>query len=314
MERNTGESLFVAVAGTLAVAISAATLSSSLNASAGDGGESAGTGAGATGPGSFLGSTETAPTEVLVQIPLFEEVVTAVLFVTLLLLIGYAIRYWRDTLRFAAALTLVFAVALAMLSLLDASLFAGIGSQPAADPSLPAGSDGGSDGSDATTSVPPVLAVFIVGGVGLVGVTLAASYLRSESTERRDGEPGDEVATDSAAIGEAAGRAADNIEAAESAEAVDNEIYDAWTEMTSLLDVTDPETSTPGEFADAAADAGLRPDDVDELTRLFEDVRYGGRTASSDDERRSVTLLRRIEDDYASAGGPESRGRDGDPR
>nr|WP_305794393.1 DUF4129 domain-containing protein [Halomarina rubra] len=67
--------------------------------------------------------------------------------------------------------------------------------------------------------------------------------------------------------------------------------------MTTPLDLP-RETTTPGEFAAAAVDAGMSRDDVAELTRLFETTRYGGRTVDADREERATTALRRIERTY----------------
>lgn len=114
----------------------------------------------------------------------------------------------------------------------------------------------------------------------------------------------------------AAGRAADRLASNEAA--VENEVYRAWWEMTSGLSVADPETTTPAEFAAAAVAAGLDEADVAELTRLFEDVRYGERAATADPrtdadtggsdgaatrEEPAVSVLRSIE---AASDGEES--------
>jgi hypothetical protein len=69
--------------------------------------------------------------------------------------------------------------------------------------------------------------------------------------------------------------------------------------MTELLDVDEPSSTTPGEFATAAVAAGLGRSDVDELTRLFEDVRYGSTEPSEDLEARALAVFRRIESRYA---------------
>jgi hypothetical protein len=42
----------------------------------------------------------------------------------------------------------------------------------------------------------------------------------------------------------------------------------------------------------------MAPDDVRELTRLFERVRYGGESATAAREERAVQVLRRIESTY----------------
>lgn len=146
--------------------------------------------------------------------------------------------------------------------------------------------------------LPTISAALIV----ILGIALiVAVFLLFRSTGDQTGqadepvEPGiDEESM--VAIGEAAGEAADRIEA--SAEA-DNEVYRAWREMTTYLDVPNPEASTPTEFADAAIDIGMDRADVHELTDLFEAVRYGTSTPTDDREARAVAALRRIESTYA---------------
>lgn len=96
-------------------------------------------------------------------------------------------------------------------------------------------------------------------------------------------------------VGRVAGDAADDIEEDVSLE---NAVYRAWAGMASALDVDHPETSTPAEFAEAARDAGLDPGDVDELTALFEEVRYGTAAPTPDRERQAVASLRRLERQY----------------
>jgi len=69
--------------------------------------------------------------------------------------------------------------------------------------------------------------------------------------------------------------------------------------MTDLLEVAHPEASTPEDFADAAVEAGMRREDVEELTDLFRTVRYGPEGATPGREQRAVEALRRIESTYA---------------
>jgi hypothetical protein len=68
--------------------------------------------------------------------------------------------------------------------------------------------------------------------------------------------------------------------------------------MTAQLDVEGPESTTPREFQAAAVEAGMGPEDVRELTHLFEDVRYGGYSPTADREQRALAVLRRIEEKY----------------
>ncbi len=100
-------------------------------------------------------------------------------------------------------------------------------------------------------------------------------------------------------IGDVAGEIADRFERREHTE---NLVFLAWREMTALVNIPNPETSTPREFADAAIATGLAPDDVEALTRLFEDVRYGDRMGP-DDEERAISVLRRIEASYSTERG-----------
>lgn len=115
-----------------------------------------------------------------------------------------------------------------------------------------------------------------------------------EATPEVTEETDDEAAL--AAVGAAAGRAADRIDQPAD---VDNEVYRAWREMTGHLNVENPDTSTPTEFADVARNAGMTGEHVDRLTDLFRDVRYGGRSPTEDREREAIDALRAIEETYA---------------
>ena len=144
---------------------------------------------------------------------------------------------------------------------------------------------------------PSMLLVAVV--VGFVLVAAAATLYGATGDATDEGDDPD-PATDGdggavAGVGRAAGRAADRIE---SAADTDNEVYRAWQEMADRLQLERPETSTPGEFEAAAVDAGMERDDVSELTRLFEEVRYGDATPTAEREERAVETLRRIEKTY----------------
>ncbi|MCO8247038.1 DUF4129 domain-containing protein [Haladaptatus sp. AB643] len=164
------------------------------------------------------------------------------------------------------------------------------------DISLPKGGTGGL-GNGANGMATPSLIMFVVLGVALLGavVLLVRSSSGNEDTGPDAGNV-EENQPDIAAVGRAAGEAADRIE---SESGVENEVYRAWREMTEYLNVPSPHSSTPGEFASAAVAAGMDPEDVDELTSVFEEVRYGGYDASEDHERRAIDALRRIERAYA---------------
>lgn len=165
--------------------------------------------------------------------------------------------------------------------------------------SMPAGGVGGFEqGASVTTSPVAWLLVVVLGGALVVSVALLLRAGEDEDRIDPPDEPDPTADPEVAAVGRAAGRAADRIEAAAD---LDNEVYRAWDEMTTHLDVDNPDASTPAEFAAAAAEAGMAREDVDELTRLFEEVRYGGVAATPDREARAVSALRRIESTYAGA-------------
>jgi len=162
-------------------------------------------------------------------------------------------------------------------------------------------------GGGANASQPPIAAVdvppaLILGVFGVVLVATAAVLFRASGDQQittMDEEDVDESEdADVMDLAQAAGRAADRLE--EHNADVDNEVYRAWWEMTSMLDVPNPDTATPGEFADAAVDVGLGEEDVSELTRLFEEVRYGKRDAESR-EQLAIDVFRNIEEEYGGS-------------
>ncbi len=160
------------------------------------------------------------------------------------------------------------------------------------------GDEGGTGGDDADgpETIPAVLTVALLAGalIGVLGVFYVSGRDDEESPTAE--EATSEPESDRAAIGRAAGRAADELE---SAEGLGNAVYRAWAEMTAPLPVEDPESSTPAEFATAAVEAGMPRDEVTKVTALFEEVRYGGSEPSADQEQRAVEALRRIEAAYA---------------
>ncbi len=161
---------------------------------------------------------------------------------------------------------------------------------------------GSSDGQRSLTQTPVLVIVglLVVVALGVVLLVRRRGDDDEESTDADDEfepDPEDETAV----LGAIAGEAADRIETEGEDSGAENEVYRAWKEMTGELDLSDPETATPREFQNHAVGAGMSPDDVRELTRLFERVRYGGESATEDRERRAVTVLRRIESTYGDA-------------
>jgi len=226
--------------------------------------------------------------------PAIEPLSALLVVLGALAVVAYAAVYRRAVLRGV----LVSLAALVALVVFAQFLTSAVPRSPTSvtDP-VPGTAFGGSGGGGVASQVtPPTLLVASVLGLALVGAALA---LRGSSDDGGS-DPGvdDPEGDRTAAVGRAAGRAADRIEGRPE---VDNEVYRAWREMTGLLDVPTPETSTPGEFADAAVDAGLGNDDVADLTRLFEEVRYGGTPPTDEYERRAIAVFRRIETRYREA-------------
>ncbi|UPV72914.1 DUF4129 domain-containing protein [Halorussus limi] len=181
-------------------------------------------------------------------------------------------------------------------------------SEPAADASsslfekgnvsiVPEGGSGAPGGSTGTNITDPSVLLMAGLGVALLAA-VALLFVSSSGDEPEDDEsfaqPDD--GTDVRAVGRAAGEAADRIETATD---VDNEVFRAWREMTDHLDVANPRSSTPSEFAAAAVEAGMAREDVDRLTTLFEEVRYGGESPTEQREEQALDALRRIEREYA---------------
>ncbi|SDK62137.1 DUF4129 domain-containing protein [Natronorubrum texcoconense] len=75
---------------------------------------------------------------------------------------------------------------------------------------------------------------------------------------------------------------------------VDNDVYRVWQTLTEAVDKRSDETATPGDVRTVALERGFDPGTVEELTRLFEDHRYGGREPTADRERRARELLDRL--------------------
>lgn len=74
-----------------------------------------------------------------------------------------------------------------------------------------------------------------------------------------------------------------------------NDIYRSWRGMVERAGVEDVRTKTPSEIAEKAKEAGLDPEAVDELTDVFEEVRYRDAEPTAEQEERARRAFERIE-------------------
>lgn len=170
------------------------------------------------------------------------------------------------------------------------------GSGDGADDERP-GDDGGL--VDRTVVRSPAMGFAALLGVAAVLAAVAYRFGRGDdadpTTEPSEAEAEADDEGSLAAVGRAAGRA---VAGASPESSPENVIERAWRDMTAELSVDSPQTATPTEFAEAAVDAGLREEDVRELTSLFEKVRYGDADPTEDRRERATAALRRIERRY----------------
>lgn len=143
----------------------------------------------------------------------------------------------------------------------------------------------------------PIAVLVVLAGVLAVLFVRAGRDAVPEEIEAADDPTEDDSTEDPEVetLGRIAGETADRLD--EQADLA-NEVYRAWHRMTRELSVENADARTPGEFEDRAIEAGMNPDDVRELTRLFSEVRYGG-LDPGEHEQRAVDALRRIERTYA---------------
>jgi hypothetical protein len=256
-------------------------------------------------PDSTSGGTAADPAEPSVERPTpvgpdgdvpASPIAAVVVFALILVLIANFLRSGAPVA--AAALGGVTALAgLAILLL----LFSAGGGPGAVEGAAQEGTGGGTTGSSGGGGIPTpllVLGVFL-GGVGLAGAG-AVVFLNRADPEEADDEEG--PSADPGEIGRVAGRAADRIRS--DAPTADNAVYRCWAELTDLADAEAPESYTPSEFASAAAEAGMDPEDVSELRELFEEVRYGDADPDAYEDRALATF-ERIEATYAEGGDRE---------
>ncbi|MFC5366543.1 DUF4129 domain-containing protein [Salinirubrum litoreum] len=310
MDRNTALTVGVAVLAVVALSLAAATLDSATVQEGGSGlgvGPAEQPGVGTGSDGDFGTQQEAAGGGMAVGFcyPWLADPLVVLGIVGAFLLMGAVAYYQTRTVLVPASLTLAFGIPVglvwALLTSCRSAAGGGLFPAPSANGTgiLPSGggSSGLAEGASQTVSTPSaILAILLV--VALAGSVLLLFVASGDEEESFDDPDDDGPDPDVAAVGRAAGDAADRIERDAD---VQNEVYRAWVEMTDSLDVDNPRSSTPAEFATAAVEAGMASDDVDELTRLFEEVRYGGEDVTSEREERAVSALRRIEETYADA-------------
>lgn len=312
MDRDTVFTLCIAALAIVALGAAAATLETAVNLGGGEGGSAIGSGsvddstgrgpgAGPLPPGGLAGEFDPVCFPIL-RGPL------ALSIMGLAFLGGFALvyRYLQEPF---SSIVVSGVLAMPVVGLWILLAFCGRRPSPTtvdSEPGIPSTgtnetlipflSGGGAGEATGTVVSAPSVVVLVLAGLALVGTGLVFLAGRGDDTVGTDApDPDPTAAPDVAAVARAAGRAADRI--ADDA-AVDNEVFRAWAAMTDALDLESPETVTPAAFEAAAVDAGMAPDDVAELRRLFEAVRYGGQTPSDERERRAMSALRRIEAEY----------------
>lgn len=291
MDSGTRNALLVAAVAILALGVSAATLSTTTQPDS----DGAGSGGGGFGPepglpNFDLDTPEQADTS---PAPLLSRVLAALLLLSVLGAVVYAILYRRRAVLAAALGLLVLLVVWIVMQLLgNGGGGAGVG--------FGGGGGFGDGGSSSDSQAQPAqlfALVFVVGALAVAGVYLYGSDDPADQPD--EPTPEEDDADEMAQVGAIAGRAADRIEAAAETDPIDNQVYRAYREMTTQLDIDHGESTTPREFADAAATRGMAASDVAALTDLFEEVRYGGSDPTADREAEATATLRRIEQRYA---------------
>lgn len=285
----------VAVLCVVALALAASTLATT-------GGVERGSGEG-SGPGSSDRPQGQSPTNESATEPLGLDGgwVETLIGAFLLLALPSVVLLGRERLLGAALALGFFAGIVALFWYFSGGL--GQGAVPSAVENVSAGLEGGGDlgGAEESTAerdrAAPSAFTFGIVGIALVMAVGLVYYASSSVDESVDPAASDDPEPDeTAAVADVAGRAANRIDGHEGD--ASNAVYAAWAEMTDALDGPDPATSTPGEFADAAVAAGMGRERVDDLTDLFERVRYGDEPVTERHERRAIETLRAIETDH----------------
>jgi hypothetical protein len=228
--------------------------------------------------------------------PLASTPGTALVVFGFLAIVGFVFQRYNFSASLLVGWTLLPPVALTYFLLTNCAEEGG-GGGSGGGPEIPGGT-----ALDVSVNVPPwamlgVAGLVLLGAVGLMYRTMSDEEVVTIEEDTDEDADLDEFAR-------AAGRAADRIE--EHDVDVDNAVYRAWVEMTDLINVDNPDTYAAGEFATVAIDLGMADDDVNELTTLFNEVRYGDRDAETREDR-ALSVLRNIESEYSDPADDGSR-------
>ena len=298
MDSRTLTALGVAVLAAVAIGLSAASLTSTVDSTGGTQGDGNGT-ANTTGPTPPQVEEPASPAFRPSTPDLSERLGVAVTALVTLGLLVYVLRYGRRTEVAVVGTLLLFALALYVARVIlgepdvvpnldmGPSDATGGSGDPGGDSVLPGFSGGGF-----LRNLSRLWFLGLLAALGFAGVVVVRRL--DEQDEPKPVEMGDGIrATAPSHTGRPTSRTGDDHSIRGTDEDSKNEVFRAWAAMTAQLD-TARGAATPRELEQEAVAAGMDPGDVRELTALFETVRYGGETATEDREQRAAAVLRRL--------------------
>jgi hypothetical protein len=78
----------------------------------------------------------------------------------------------------------------------------------------------------------------------------------------------------------------------------DQEVSKAWVAMTTQLEIDNPSSQTPVEWAESAIDAGFDENHVNKITELLQETRYNDTGITDDHRQDAKRILEQFEDDF----------------